>query len=82
MGDTKKRGLLKGVTYKILSTIVTILVIYVVTQKLDVSFFWGVVCGAVNLGVFYLNERSWGKVAWGKEASKKKEVISHGRLRR
>lgn len=65
MHETKRRSLLKGLTWRITASITTMIIVFVMTGNL--ALVAGVGLADVTLKVFfyYLHERLWGRVHWG-----------------
>jgi len=71
-----KRHLAKAITYRVLSTILTILLAFIFTKDINLSLQFGVVEVAVKIVFYYLHERVWYKYShFGvKENGKEKEL--------
>jgi adenylylsulfate kinase len=65
MHETKRRSLLKGLTWRVTASITTMLIVFIITSNL--ALVAGVGLADVTLKVFfyYLHERLWGRVHWG-----------------
>jgi adenylylsulfate kinase len=65
MHETKRRSLLKGLTWRVTASITTMLIVFIITGNL--ALVAGVGLADVTLKVFfyYLHERLWGRVHWG-----------------
>ncbi|MFQ5706558.1 MAG: DUF2061 domain-containing protein [bacterium] len=64
--ENRKRTILKAITYRGCGTLVTISIIYLFTGKLIASLGAGVVEVIAKMGFYYLHERAWAKIGWGK----------------
>ena len=70
---TRKRSLLKTISWRIVGTLDTMLISWIITG----SFKWGVAIGSVEvvtkMVLYYLHERAWYKSSYGidKTTSKK-----------
>ena len=70
---TRKRSLLKTITWRIVGTLDTMIISWIITG----SFKWGVAIGSVEvvtkMVLYYLHERAWYKSSYGidKTTSKK-----------
>jgi uncharacterized membrane protein len=64
--DSPQRSLLKALSWRVLATITTMIIIYFVSGSLD----WALVGGAfdvvIKLLLYYLHERLWTNIQWGK----------------
>ncbi len=65
--QNRKRVIGKAITYRGLGTLVTISVIYIFTGKLALSFGVGLVEVVAKMLFYYLHERLWEKISWGKD---------------
>jgi uncharacterized membrane protein len=66
MEDFKKRSLIKTISWRIIASLTTVSIVYVFTGKIVLSFSIGVVEVFVKMVLYYLHERVWQKIAWGK----------------
>ena len=62
--DSHVRSLVKGVTYRTLSTIATIMITYFVLGDVSVAFEIGFVDFFVKLMIYYMHERAWSFVTF------------------
>ena len=62
--ETHKRSIAKAIVWRIISTIVTILVILVATEKPLLSVSIGVIDALIALGLYYCHERVWQGIKW------------------
>ena len=66
MLDTKKRSFLKTVSWKIIATAITLFTIYYFTGTFRSSVKITVVAAVIGLIAFYIHERVWNRVKWGR----------------
>ena len=71
MKDTRKRIILKSISYRIWGTIITMLIVFLFTGRLDFSLGAGVLEVLFKTLMYYLHERAWNKTKWGKPAPRK-----------
>ena len=64
--ETHWRSIAKAVTWRTGGTIVTCLVAWLLTGSLDMAAKIGLVDTAVKIGAFYLHERVWIRLSFGK----------------
>jgi uncharacterized membrane protein len=64
--ETKTRSLLKSVSYRVFASIVTALLIFSFTGKLLLAVGLGVLDSVVKLLVFFLHERMWMAIPFGR----------------
>ena len=64
--DSPQRSILKAVSWRVVATTTTMIIIYAVSGSLD----WAIVGGAfdivLKLILYYLHERAWTNIQWGK----------------
>lgn len=65
MHESKRRSLMKGLTWRITASVTTMLIVFIMTGNL--ALVAGVGLADVTLKVFfyYIHERVWGRVHWG-----------------
>ena len=66
VGPTHGRSFLKGVTWRMVGTIDTILVAFLITGKPISALTIGGFEVFTKIGLFYLHERVWGRLKWGR----------------
>ncbi|HEY0964445.1 MAG TPA: DUF2061 domain-containing protein [Candidatus Paceibacterota bacterium] len=65
MQETHKRSILKGVTWRIIASATTMIVVFIMTGNLAVVASVGIIDVVAKVFFYYLHERTWGKVRWG-----------------
>jgi len=65
-GDTRLRSIVKGIVWRTLATLATIILVYAFTRKLTLACEVGALEVVVKLALYYLHERSWNLIRWGK----------------
>lgn len=73
MIESHKRSIIKAITWRILATFVTMIVVYVFTKEIVLSLEVGGIALGIKLIVYYFHERVWGKISWGT----KEHPLSH-----
>jgi uncharacterized membrane protein len=63
---SKKRSLAKSITWRLVAIVVTFLVGYVMTGSLELAASLSVVSNLINFILYYLHERVWLTIRWGK----------------
>lgn len=66
MGSTAKRSLTKAITYRLISSLGVFVVVSTLTSSLTIGGIFTLGEACVKIVVFYLHERLWKKVKWGK----------------
>jgi uncharacterized membrane protein len=64
---TKKRSFAKSITWRILAIIVTFGSIYFLTGETDTATAGTILTNTINFVLYYLHERVWNSVKWGKD---------------
>jgi uncharacterized membrane protein len=66
MTETRKRSVVKSLSWRIICIIVSIITAYFLTGKLDVSVAIGTVYNAITMILYYFHERFWNMLEWEK----------------
>ena len=64
---TKKRSIVKSITWRILASITTVLIVLIIGGDLNFALSVGIVEVVAKMMIYYSHERAWNKVRWGKE---------------
>lgn len=67
MKDTRKRSISKAITWRILATITTMVLVFVFTGEWKLSLGVGVLDVVIKLLLYYGHERIWNSVKWGRK---------------
>lgn len=59
MYDSHLLSLIKAVSWRAFGTLATVLIVYLMTQRLDTSIYVGVLEMISKIILFYLHERLW-----------------------
>lgn len=70
MKTTRMRCIYKSISFRILATITTMLIVYYMTGDGSLMVTVGVFDTVSKLLLYYLHERGWERVEWGKEKRK------------
>ena len=65
--ETHTRTVFKSISWRIIATLTTISIVFLFTKKLILSLGVGLVEVTLKILFYYLHERLWNKVAWGKK---------------
>ncbi len=65
--ETKKRSLLKGVSWRVFATATTIVIVYLFFGRLDLAVYAGVLETVAKVFLYYMHERAWFKIKFGKK---------------
>lgn len=64
--ETHKRSIIKAVSWRAFGMLATTLIVFAFTRKIVLSLSVGLAEAAVKIIFFYLHERLWEKVSWGR----------------
>lgn len=64
--ESPQRSILKAISWRIIATSATMLIIYQVSGSLDWALIGGVFDIILKLVLYYLHERLWINIKWGK----------------
>jgi len=65
--ETHYRSIAKAVTWRAGGTVVTFGVVLIVTRELTLALSVGVLDTVVKIGAFYMHERIWNRLSFGKK---------------
>jgi adenylylsulfate kinase len=65
--ESHARSVAKAMSYRALGTLGTMAVVYLYTGRLELTFAVGGLDVVCKIGLFFLHERLWSKVNWGKK---------------
>lgn len=64
------RSLAKAISYRVVSILVDLLVVFLVTKRVDLTLGVVVVSNTASIFVYYFHERAWNKVHIGRRPNK------------
>ena len=65
--ETNQRSIVKGITWRVIATTTTVVIVYIFFGRLDLAIVTGVVESVLKVGLYWAHERGWHKIRWGKE---------------
>jgi len=65
--ETNTRSIVKGISWRIVATTTTIAIVYFFFDRLDLAIAAGMIETVLKVGLYWLHERAWFKVRWGKK---------------
>jgi len=65
--ETRKRSITKTITFRIIASITTIILILILTGNLALAGIIGALDVISKLIIYYIHERMWDKINWGKK---------------
>ncbi len=66
MASTYQRSLLKGVLWEFISFLIASLAVYFFYGDIKTSVKFSLVLTLIKIPLFFIHERAWKKVSWGK----------------
>jgi uncharacterized membrane protein len=64
--DSKRRSIIKAITWRILALLITILVSFAILGSWSVSIAIGIVSNFLKTLLYYIHERLWERTSWGR----------------
>jgi uncharacterized membrane protein len=65
--DTFKRSIVKSIGYRLIIIILDFTTVYIFTGKVNVAIGFMLVSNAYTTVVYFLHERIWDRIKWGKQ---------------
>lgn len=66
MAEKRYRSLLKAVSWRVTGTLDTVFISYLITGRLTLALSIGAVELCTKTGLYYLHERVWNRISFGK----------------
>ena len=63
--ETPKRSIAKSLTWRVLATLTTIIIVYILTGDLAIAGAVGAIEVLAKIIIYYLHDRAWNSIAWG-----------------
>jgi len=73
--ESHKRSILKAVTWRVLATLVTTIVVYLFTREVILSIGIGFVDAAIKIFTYYAHERLWNRISFGRKKEIKEDYM-------
>lgn len=70
-GETKRRSIVKAITWRTLGTIDTIVISYVLTGEITIALSIGGIEIFTKMILYFFHERIWNTIKWGKRGYEK-----------
>jgi len=61
-----KRSLVKTISWRVVGTIDTVLISWLIIGAIELAFSIGMVELVTKMGLYFIHERVWNKINWGK----------------
>lgn len=65
--ESPTRSLVKAITYRFAGSCATVMVVWALTRRWEISFGTGALDFIVKIFLFFFHERIWNRVSWGKK---------------
>lgn len=65
--DSNLRSFVKTLTWRMVGTIDTVIISYLITGKLNWAFSIGLIELFTKMILYFVHERSWNLITWGKQ---------------
>jgi uncharacterized membrane protein len=64
--ETRRRSMIKALSWRILAAIITTLVVLFMTGKMEFAAKVGALDTVIKLAIYFLHERAWNKINYGR----------------
>ncbi len=64
--DTHKRSIAKTISWRVVATVITGVVTFILTGRLDFAVTVGIADTLVKFLIYYVHERMWTRISYGK----------------
>lgn len=65
--DTHLRSVVKGLSWRVIATLVTTIVVWFISGEVSMALLAGLSDSLVKIGLFWGHERVWQTVMWGRK---------------
>ncbi len=65
--ETNQRSIVKGISWRVVATTTTIIIVYLFFGRLDLAIAAGMIETVLKVGLYWAHERAWFKIHWGKK---------------
>ena len=72
-GETKRRSIVKAITWRTLGTLDTIVIAYVLTGEITTAVSIGGIEVFTKMFLYFFHERIWNTITWGKRGMQESE---------
>ncbi len=66
MIEAHRRSVVKTISWRFIATLITMGIVFLITRKEIIMLEVGILDMVAKLMFYYLHERVWGKIKWGK----------------
>lgn len=64
--ESPKRSIVKSISWRVIGTLDTIIISWIITGTLSLAFSIGVVELVTKMVLYFFHERIWNNISWGK----------------
>ncbi len=68
--DTHLRSVVKAISFRIIASLITVILVLIFTGNLALAGAIGILDLILKLIIYYLHERVWDKIVWGRKVPK------------
>jgi adenylylsulfate kinase len=72
--DSNARSIAKAVSYRVLGSVSTAVIFYVLSRNMALSLGGGLLDGVVKIGMYFLHERIWNHIDYGRPKPPEYEI--------
>ena len=72
--ESNYRSLFKAISYRVLGSAATALIVYLLSGKLGLSIGTGALDMVTKIGLYYLHERIWERISFGRSKPPEYEI--------
>ena len=65
--ETNRRSIVKGISWRVVATATTIIIVYLFFGRLDLAIAAGMIETLLKVALYWAHERVWMKIRWGKK---------------
>jgi len=66
------RSLIKAVSYRILIIILDFIIVYILSGKIEIAFWFMMISNIYTSAAYFVHERVWNSINWGKTTVNKR----------
>ena len=64
--ETKRRSLLKTLSWRVIATVITMLIAFLLTSEIKFAVEIGLLDTTIKLAAYFAHERMWLRIPWGR----------------
>ncbi len=67
LGESHTRTVIKATSWRVIASMTTMAIVYALTREWTITLGAGILEAVSKMIFYYLHERAWGKIEWGKQ---------------